>query len=124
MEYTRNLIKFRNENSIFRSEEFVQSLTYHYDNGEIADFDNSGYWNNGFDLFFGVLINSSQDRIYLATSKSEEKMLMTLPKNLENKQWYSCLDTTIFDNIDLKAKNYIQDKYILNPEALVIFIEK
>ena len=54
MEYIRNLIKFRNENSIFRSNEFIKSLTYHYDNGQIADYYNSGYWNNPLDLFFGV----------------------------------------------------------------------
>lgn len=124
MEYTRNLIKFRKENPIFSSSDFVKSLTYHYDNGQVAHDDNDGYWNNCFDLFFGVLINSPEDRIYIATSKSEGKMLITLPENIEDKSWYNCLDTSIYNNIELGAKEYIEDRYTLNSEALAIFIER
>ncbi len=124
MEYTRNLIKFRNENPIFKSNDFVKNLTYHYDNGQIAQNDNDGYWNNCFDLFFGILINAEDERIYIALSKSEGKMLITLPENKENKFWYSCVDTSIYDNIEFSAKNYIESKYTLNPEALAIFIER
>ena len=124
MEYIRNLIKFREENSIFQSENFLQSLTYRYDNGEIAQDNNDGYWYNCSDLFFGVLINSKEDRIYIAASKSENNMNIILPKNLENKVWYSCMDTSIFNHIDLKPKSYIEKNYILNPNALTIFAEK
>lgn len=124
MEYTRNLIKFRNENTIFRSNEFIKSLTYHYDNGEIADKNNSGYWNNPFDNFFGVMVNSSQKRIYIASSKSEDNMNIILPSNMVGKSWYKCLDTSDFSNIDLGTKEYIERNYILNPQALAIFMEK
>ena len=124
MEFARNLIKFRRENPIFTSSDFVKSLTYHYDNGQVAQNDNEGYWNNCFDLFFGVLINSQEDRIYIATSKSEGKMLITLPENIEDKSWYNCLDTSLYNNTELSAKNYIEDRYTLNPEALAIFIER
>lgn len=124
MEYTRNLIKFRNENSIFRSPEFVKSITYHYDNGLLADVNNSGYWNNPCDVFFGFLINSSQHRIYVASSKSNTNINVTLPQNLADKEWYACADTSIFTNNDLLAKDRIDKNYILNPHALAIFIEQ
>ena len=81
MEYIRNLIKFRNENQIFRSEKFVESLTYHYDNGEIASNNNDGYWKNCNDKFFGVLINTPENRIYIASNKSNDKLNFILPKN-------------------------------------------
>ncbi|MBQ8847489.1 MAG: hypothetical protein IJ003_00925 [Candidatus Gastranaerophilales bacterium] len=124
MEYIRNLIKFRNENSIFRSNEFIKSLTYHYDNGQIADYYNSGYWNNPLDLFFGVLINSSQNRIYIASSKGDNNMTITLPENLIGKTWFKCIDTSDFSNISFDTKEQIEERYVLNPQALAIFMEK
>ena len=124
MEYIRNLIKFRNENSIFRSNEFIKSLTYHYDNGQIADYYNSGYWNNPLDLFFGVLINSSQNRIYIASSKGDNNMTITLPENLIEKTWFKCIDTSDFSNISFDTKEQIEERYVLNPQALAIFMEK
>ena len=124
MEYTRNLIKFRNENSIFRSHQFVSSLTYHYDNGLYADPMNSGYWNNPEDNFFGVLINSSQNRIYIASNKSDGILNMTLPQNQPNQAWYKCMDSSDFKNCDFEPKDYIAKDYILNPQALAIFMEK
>ena len=124
MEFTRSLIKFRNENSIFRSDEFVKSLTYHYDNGQVAEAKNLGYWNNPLDVFFGFTINSSQNRIYLASSKADEKINIVLPKNLENKSWHVCFDTSVFNVVDCEAKDYIESRYILNPQALAVFMEK
>lgn len=124
MEFIRNLIKFRKENPVFSSKNFVKLLTYHYDNGDVASNSNYGYWNNYFDLFFGVMINSEKNRIYIASNKSEGSLLMTLPSNLENKSWFNCLDTSIEDSIDIKPKNYVESKYILNPEAFTIFMEK
>ena len=123
MEFVRNLIKFRNENTIFRSDEFVKSLSYHYDNSQIASPENGGYWDNPLDLFFGVLINSSQKRIYLASSKSEQPLNIVLPKNLENKNWHICLDSSNFANITLDIKEYIERDYILNPQSAAIFVE-
>ena len=123
MEYTRNLIKFRNENPIFKDENFVNCLTYHYDNGQFADENNSGYWQNPIDDFFGMLINAPEKRIYIAMSKNDEKLNIILPKNKENHSWHICLDSSIFDNIDLKIKDYIERNYILNPQSLAIFME-
>jgi len=123
MEYTRNLIKFREQNPIFADKNFVNYLTYHYDNGEIAQDENLGYWQNNKDKFFGVLINSDKKRIYIANSKSNEKMDIKLPKNREKSSWHICLDSSIFDNIDLKVKDYIEKDYILNPQAMAIFME-
>ncbi len=123
MEYIRNLIKFRNEHPIFRNKEFVKSLTYHYDNGAIAPFDNRGYWDNNCDLFFGVLINSIPNRIYIASSKNDEPLNIMLPDNFVGKSWHKCLDTTDFSNIDLEIKDYIEKKYILNPQGLAVFME-
>lgn len=123
MEYIRNLIKFRNENSIFRSSEFVKSLTYHYDNGQIAAFDNKGYWNNPLEKFFGVLINSSQGRIYIATSKSNERLNIILPQNRPNSSWHICLDSSNFSNINFNPKEYIEKNYILNSQSLAVFME-
>ena len=124
MEYTRNLIKFRNENSIFRSHQFVSSLTYHYDNGLYADPMNSGYWNNPADNFFGALINSSQNRIYIASNKSDGILNISLPQNQPNQAWYKCMDSSDFKNCNFEPKDYIEKDYILNPQALAIFMEK
>lgn len=123
MEYVRNLIKFRNENSIFRNEEFSKAVTYHYDNGLIASADNQGYWQNPVEKFFGVLISSPQKRIYIATSKSYDKLNIILPKNKEKSSWHVCLDTTNFANIAMSAKEYIERNYILNPQGLAVFTE-
>ena len=123
MEYTRSLIKFRNENPIFASKEFVNCLTYHYDNGQIADENNDGYWLNPIDEFFGVLINQENKRIYIATSKSDEKLNIILPKNKEKHSWHICLDSSIFSNINTSVKDYIERNYILNPQSLAIFAE-
>ena len=123
MEYIRNLIKFRNENAIFKSKDFIQSLTFHYDNGEIADNNNDGYWLNSKELFFGFLINSFQKRIYVAMSKSENPLNIILPDNLTEKSWHICADTSNFKNSNLEIKDYIKKDYILNPHALTIFME-
>ncbi len=122
-EFTRNLIKFRNENPILRSRDFVQSLSYHYNNGQIAPLGNSGYWNNPFDLFFGVLINSSKNRIYFASNKHEENLGIVLPPNIVNTSWHVCADSSNFGNLDFEPKDYIEKEYILNPCASAIFIE-
>ena len=98
-------------------------LTYHYDNGQIADENNSGYWQNPIDDFFGMLINAPEKRIYIAMSKNDEKLNIILPKNKENHSWHICLDSSIFANIDLKVKDYIERNYILNPQSLAIFTE-
>ena len=124
MEYVRNLIKFRNEHAIFRSKDFVHSLTYHYDNGMIANPENVGYWENCNDVFFGFLINSSEQRIYCASNKSGQSISILLPKNMQEKSWHICLDSSNFNNIDLSPKDYIEKEYILNSNALAIFIEK
>ena len=123
LEYARNLIKFRNEHSIFKSPNFKDFLTYHYDNGQIADDFNDGYWNNSHDLFFGYLINSPQARIYIATSKSEYNLRIFLPDNLKEKSWHVCSDSSIFKYLDLNIKDYIEKEYILNPHAMTIFME-
>ena len=123
MEYVRNLIKFRNENLIFRSEDFLNSLTYHYDNGQIAQNDNNGYWQNSNEKFFGAMINSKHNRIYIASNKSNERLNFVLPKNNEKSSWHICLDTSIFGMINLSPKDFIEKNYILNPQALAIFLE-
>ena len=123
LEYTRNLIQFRKENDIFSSKDFLSRLSYHYDNGEIANDDNIGYWENNKDDFFGVLIHSNP-RIYVATSKSFEKMQIFLPKTNNNLGWHKALDTSDLKNLTLTPKVYIKDEYILNPHSLCIFIEK
>ena len=123
LEFTRNLINFRKENPIFTSANFIENLTYHYDNGDIADNNNLGYWNNNSDNFFGMLINSTS-RIYVAFSKSNENMRILLPKTTGNMGWYKALDTSDLKNISLNPKTYIKDEYILNPHSLCIFLEK
>ena len=75
-------------------------LSYHYDNGEIAADDNRGYWDNNKDNFFGVLINASP-RIYIAMSKSADKMKILLPRTNYNLGWHKCLDTSDIQNITL-----------------------
>ena len=124
MEFTRNLIKFRKENKVFSDSNFVNILTYHYDNGEIANSDNIGYWDNNNDNFFGMLINSNQNRIYVSMSKSDKPMNIKMPKEKEFQGWHKIIDTTDFKNIDFSVKDYIKDNYILNPHALAIFMEK
>ena len=123
MEYIRNLIKFRNENAIFRSENFSKVLSYHYDNGQIAPLNNEGYWNNKFEKFFGVLINTPQNRIYIAISKTNDNLDIILPLNKEKSSWHICLDSSIFGNINLSPKDYIEKDYILNPQAMAVFME-
>ncbi|MBQ8476118.1 hypothetical protein IJ531_03550, partial [bacterium] len=122
LEFTRNLIQFRKENSVFSSRDFVSHLSYHYDNADIAHDDNRGYWQNNGDNFFGVMINKSP-KIYIASSKSDEKMNIKLPQ-LTNSGWHKCLDTSDLGNIALNPKDYIKDDYILNPHSLCIFMEK
>ena len=125
MEYTRNLIKFRNAHDIFTSPEFKNSLTYYYNNGEIADIDNRGYWDNVLDLFFGFTINLQNNRrIFVATVKSNKEYGFSLPKNNEGLAWYKCLDTSDYHNIDFEMKDYIEKMYVLNPHALAIFMER
>lgn len=123
MNYTKNLIKFRQNNPIFMSENFLNSLSYHYDNGQIALKNNVGYWYNQFDAFFGVLINAPK-RIYVAMSKVDNKINIQLPQNLKNKQWFKCLDTSDLSIIDLELKDYIEFDYVLNPNSLAVFMEK
>ena len=125
MEYTRNLIKFRNAHDIFTSPEFKNSLTYYYNNGEIAEIDNRGYWDNVLDLFFGFTINLQNNRrIFVATVKSNKEYGFSLPKNNEGLAWYKCLDTSDYHNIDFEMKDYIEKMYVLNPHALAIFMER
>ena len=123
MEYVRNLIKFRNENDVFKSFDFVQSLTYCYDNGEVAKDDNLGYWENGQEGFFGVIINSNKNSIYIALSKSDKPQTIQMPSNKERTSWHVCLDTSNFYNISLHPKDYIEKDYILNPQAMAVFME-
>ena len=123
LEYTKNLIQFRNENKIFTSTTFVNQLTYHYDNGEIAFDNNEGYWNNNNDNFFGVTING-ENKLYVAMSKSNERMNIILPRTYNNKGWFKCLDTSDLRITELSPKDYIKDEYILNPHSLCIFMEK
>lgn len=123
MEYTRNLIKFREQNKIFKKKDFLNYVTYHYDNGDIARDDNSGYWNNPMDVFFGALINC-QNRIYIASNKSNSALNIILPEKKENESWHVCLDTSNFKQIDFSSKDYIERNYILAPNALAIFIEE
>ena len=85
---------------------------------------NSGYWNNPLDLFFGVLINSPQNRIYIASSKNDDNLTITLPQNIIGKSWYKCMDTSDFSNINFETKEYIESKYILNAQALAVFMER
>lgn len=122
MEYVRNLIKFRNENPIFTNSEFKNHLSYCYDIGENADSTNLGYWENGLEKFFGVIINSDR-RIYVALNQSSENLDIQLPKNKEMSSWHVCLDTSNFNNISLHPKDYIEKDYILNPQALAVFME-
>ncbi|MBR3605939.1 MAG: hypothetical protein IKL52_07915, partial [Candidatus Gastranaerophilales bacterium] len=107
MEYVRNLIKFRNDNSIFTSNGFKNSLSYCYDNGENADKNNLGYWENGLERFFGVIINSDR-RIYVALNQSNENLNIQLPKNKEFSSWHVCLDTSNLSNTNLNPKDYIE----------------
>ena len=123
LEYTRNLIQFRNQNKIFTSLDFVNKLTYHYDNGEIAADNNRGYWDNNNDNFFGLTING-ENKLYVAMSKSDKKMNIVLPKTYNNKGWFKLLDTSDLKIITLSIKDYIKDEYILNPQSLCIFMEK
>lgn len=123
MEYVRNLIKFRKENEIFTYKDFKNYLTYHYDNGEIADINNKGYWENPFDNFFGMLINQPSQRIYVASSKSNSRLEFKMPKTQNQKGWHKVLDTSCFFEITFDKKDYIENDYILNPQALAIFIE-
>ena len=123
MEYTRNLIKFRNENSVFRKNNFREYLTYHYDNGQIAELNNQGYWHNGYEKFFGCLINSETKRIYIACNKSGDSLKTILPKNIEEKRWHVCSDSSIFNYLDFNPKSHIESEYILNPQAMAVFME-
>lgn len=123
LEYTRSLIRFRNQNKIFTSTDFINKLTYHYDNGDIAYDNNRGYWDNNNDNFFGVTIEG-ENKIYIAMSKSSGKMNITLPKTYNNKCWFRALDTSDLRIINVNVKDYIKDEYILNPHSLCIFVEK
>ena len=123
MEFTRSLIRFRNENPVFRNDNFTDLLTYHYDNGEIADFNNDGYWNNPNDRFFGALINSPQNRIYIASNKGNEKMNILLPKNREKSSWHICFDTSNLEDITIYPKDYIEGSYVINQQSLAVFME-
>jgi len=123
LEYTRSLIRFREQNKIFTSPDFINKLTYHYDNGAIASGDNRGYWDNNMDNFFGIMIHSNF-RFYVAMSKSSEKMDIKLPQTYNNKEWFKCLDTSDLENIIITPEDYIKDDYILNPQSLCIFLEK
>lgn len=123
LEYTRNLIQFRNDNQIFTSRDYLNKLSYHYDNGDIAHENNRGYWDNNNDNFFGFMINANP-RIYVAMSKSNEHMKILLPKTNYNLGWHKCIDTSDLQNITFSAKVYIKDEYILNPHSLCIYMEK
>ncbi len=123
LEFSRNLIKFRKENPVFNFNNFADYVSYHYDNGDMAQNDNLGYWNNNRDNFFGALIGSSK-RIYIALSKSDDKMRIILPKNNDGFGWHKALDSSDLKNISLSPKTYIKDEYILNPHSLCIFLEK
>ncbi len=123
MEYIRNLINFRKDNPIFCDKNFKKCLTYHYDNGEIADFNNLGYWNNVNDKFFGVMINEGKNRLYIASNKSNDRLDMILPKVNTGFEWQICLDTSDFSYINITPRNYIEKNYILNSQALALFME-
>ena len=123
MEYVRNLIKFRNDNHIFKDDNFVNSLTYCYDNAQEADADNLGFWENPKEKFFGVVIDSPENRLYIALNKLDKAQTIQLPKNKEKTSWHICLDTSNFYNISLHPKDYIEKDYILNPQAMAVFME-
>ncbi len=121
-EFTRNLIKFRKSIDIIKTKDFKKSLTYHYDNGQVAEFNNSGYWNNPCDLFFGIMINSN-NRIYIASNKGDSELNIFLPENKPKSSWHVINDSSIFKFIDFEEKDWIEKNYILNPHAMAIFTE-
>ncbi len=123
MQYTANLIKFRKQNPIFQDKNYKDSLTYYYSNGEIANLENKGYWDNPLDLFFGYCIESDK-RIYICSNKGYDKLNIKLPKNNPQKAWYKALDTTDFSILDLSKKDYIEKDYIINPMGFCVFVEE
>ena len=128
MEFIRSLIKFRNENKIFTHKNFSGCTTYHYDNGQIADINNLGYWDNGNEAFFGCLINSDKEnieekRLYIASNSLNTSLKILLPDKKEGKSWHICMDTSLFYINNFETKNYIEKEYVLNPYALAVFME-
>ncbi len=123
MEYTRNLIQFRKDLKVFENQNFAQKLTYHYDNGEIAQEENLGYWKNYNEKFFGFVINDIKNRVYIALNQTDTMLNMTLPKNNYNTSWHVVVDSANFAHIDFKEKDYLEREYILNPNSLAIFME-
>ncbi len=121
MTYTVNLIKFIKQNSIFKSKEFLDKITYHYDNGEIADDKNMGYWTNHDDEFFGALINDDDKKFYIASNKGPTNLNIKLPNTL--KSWHVIMDSSNFSHLDFEIKEKIDKFYILNPSSLAIFVE-
>lgn len=122
MEYIRNLIDFRKTNPIFKKEYF-KNIKYFYNDATEAKENNDGYWKNPLDLFFGALIED-EESVFVASTKSDFRYSFSLPKPKEGKSWHKCLDTSDFFNLELSPKEYIEKDYILNPNSLVVFMEK
>ncbi len=118
--YTTNLIRFLKDNPIFKSKYFLSKVTYHYDNADIADDKNMGYWTNHDDIFFGALVNTDK-KIYIASNKGGANINMTLPKT--DKNWKIIMDTSNLDCLDFKEKEQINSNYSLEPNSAAIFVE-
>lgn len=120
MTYTVNLINFVKSKPIFKSKDFLEKLSYHYDNNAVAEMDNKGYWNNSGDNFFGILIDDVK-KIYIASNKGMETINMFLPSG---QNWHLLNDTSNFKHLDFEKKEIIFNNYILNPNSCAIFMEE
>jgi pullulanase/glycogen debranching enzyme len=123
MEFCKNLIQFRKDLKVFENKDFRAKLTYHYDNGEIAKEENTGYWENYSEKFFGFLINGIEKRVYVALNQTDKELGILLPKNSYNTSWHIVSDSSNLSHIDFSQKDYLEKEYILNPNSLSIFME-
>ena len=64
------------------------------------------------------------NRIYIASLKGDKKHIIKLPWTNPNKNWRKCLDTSDLMNIDLLAKEVINETYEMNENSLCVFIEQ
>ncbi len=121
--FIKEMINFRKQNRIFTQDFFNERIEYLFPHSAKIDENDHSYWRNNSSNIICFKINDVQNNFYIAISKDENKINLTLPKNTKNKKWHLITDTTQ-DFINLKGKKYEFETYELKPYGACIFKEK
>ena len=101
MEFVRNLITFRREHPILRSEEAMHLNDYHHLGAPDLSYHGAEPWLMGIGeemkavgiLYLGAYHNQEADNVYVAYNYHYEEVTLALPKVSQNRTWSLVMNT-------------------------------